>query len=543
VKDEEEVKEVEKEGTKEYSDRYVPYGPTSFSELDSVLEAREQAAAIEDLNYEFRRLIDNIINSGEIDDKMVAIETLVEEYKDRLGNEMTQKASRVSSFMRFLKGESQASDFEIDWSKAVYKRENGIDYPASDFAYVPDPTRAESWKLRMTDGPGKVSLRRLKKIAAALSSGNSVQLGIPDSALSSVKRIVRRQFRRIGVVDASIPSSVKSDQSPLYIWKDNSGVYHFCAVYSNKFIDDDNPPDILSEKAHKAFHGAVERGIFDYPELQHWHIPGSRWGKATKLMYVDGFAIALGDIDKGHEAEAEAMMDVDYPIAVSHGMPMPLIVRNKSDKRVIDFYVSKEISDLPLDAAANKYTGFVIFEQRKERSMSLTAEQQSYLRDLDLPETMIEGLNGLNETAKELEEAGRESKEVNEADAENEQDEAENENKAITVEQFGMALGEVIQPIVEAIKQSNARMSALESVIKELQVGQNAGIDKAVEMTPVSSIRELVKSALIGDQDAQEDGRSSLAKSKPREAANNDGLDTGSDFLNSLVATSYGGDR
>ena len=37
--------------------------------------------------------------------------------------------------------------------KAEMKTEDGVQYPAQAFAYVPDPYKPSTWKLRLWDSP------------------------------------------------------------------------------------------------------------------------------------------------------------------------------------------------------------------------------------------------------------------------------------------------------------------------------------------------------------------------------------------------------
>jgi hypothetical protein len=160
-------------------------------------------------------------------------------------------------------------------------------------------------------------------------------------------------------IDAFLANNDLRTAAPFSVWKMKDGSYRWLAVYSNNFRDQDHPPEIISEQSHKGFIELVNAGMVEYPELWHWHVPGTTWGKADTLDYVDGFALAAGYVYPGHEAEAEALSKMD-DIRVSHGMPSRFIVRSKQDPSIIDVHVTTEISPLPGWAAANPLTGFVI---------------------------------------------------------------------------------------------------------------------------------------------------------------------------------------
>ena len=60
----------------------------------------------------------------------------------------------------------------IRTKQAQMKTEGGVQYPATDFAYVPDPEKASTWKLRLSETrPGNVTRAQLGRAAAAFSPG------------------------------------------------------------------------------------------------------------------------------------------------------------------------------------------------------------------------------------------------------------------------------------------------------------------------------------------------------------------------------------
>jgi hypothetical protein len=85
----------------------------------------------------------------------------------------------------------------IDHSFAT-KTEDGESFPASDYAYVPDPDMPSTWKLRLTSTPGGDPDPQIVGAAiAALGKGfrgNKVQ--IPADALGKVKAKVRAAWKK-----------------------------------------------------------------------------------------------------------------------------------------------------------------------------------------------------------------------------------------------------------------------------------------------------------------------------------------------------------
>lgn len=558
--EDEETKAVDGNEEKYYDDgyRWRPFGgATSFKEADEIQEATEIARYQEDLAWKLRSIMNNILEDDEIEDKQEAMISLIKEHGERA----KQKPPKNKSIMQRVKSAFMGEEEDPYELKAAMKRENGLDFPARDYAFVPDPLRPATWQLRLTESPGVISAALLARAAAALSPAGfrGEKAKIPTTLHASVKRRIRAEYRKLGVQEAAIPQSVKSSpdegadtESPLFIWKDQStGEYNFIAIYSNNMRDDDHPAEILSEKAHNDFAGALEMGIFDYPELWHWHIEGSRWGKANHVMVVDGFPIALGKIDKGHEAEAEAIMQCpsDYPIAMSHGMPRKYIVRDKSDPTVIQFYASTEISTLPKSAAANKWTGFVILPDydNKESTMPLTADQRAYLERVNLSKDAIDGLDGLGELGKA---SGRERKDVTQEGG----DEAtatasKSEPSFVTKEEFVEAISAVATPLIDALKQQNALIVQQGETIANLQASINEvksigkdNLAAATELTPSASLADMTRNSIFGgNSKAKLADNDPLKGKKPEETAEEKAVYTGVSFLDNLIERTYTG--
>jgi len=94
--------------------------------------------------------------------------------------------------------------------------EEGEEYPAAAYAYVPNIHKPGTWKLRMwEDLEKKVTKGQLGKIAAALSPGglSGQKADIPKGELSAVKRKIRAAYRTINIQDADIPKWVKESET------------------------------------------------------------------------------------------------------------------------------------------------------------------------------------------------------------------------------------------------------------------------------------------------------------------------------------------
>jgi len=110
------------------------------------------------------------------------------------------------------------ADKTLVWlrEQAVMKTEDGLKFPASAFAYVPDIEKASSWKLRLwEDLTKKVTKAQLSRAAAALSPGGfrGQKVAIPSANLSEVKRKIRGEYRKLDVEEADIPRWVKETET------------------------------------------------------------------------------------------------------------------------------------------------------------------------------------------------------------------------------------------------------------------------------------------------------------------------------------------
>jgi hypothetical protein len=459
------------------------------------------------------------------------------------------------------------SNFLADVRKAEkpMKTEGGVKYPKADFAFAPSD-KPSTWKLRMSEGrPGNITVAQLGRAAAAFSSGGfrGKQVQIPANKVASVKAKLRAEYKKL---DAEIPESIKKEQTKentFMLWKETDGTYRFVANYSNNFRDNDNPPEIISEKSHKRFDEMVTKGDVPLPDVWLWHVPEWCIGKATGHAYDDsGFAVATGVIE--NKEIAEWLIKQGDKILVSHGMPSSSVVRDEKDNSVIVEHVTREISPLPSWAAANKLTGFVVLKEKEGNSMSIPNEKREALLQQGLSATVLDALELSNaKTAQEAKESGLESKEteldqhqeevseqvetanenpVEEAQVESGEDETpevetlavEEDVKAIERSEIADAIIEAVKPLQEAIKAlSDVATTQVESITalkKELDDLKKSDGEKVAEKaaaTPAASIMDLIRGkSVIGNKEAKVDGRTALAKSAPKEAEEKEQSDT-----------------
>jgi len=328
------------------------------------------------------------------------------------------------------------------------------------------------------------------------------------------------------------------------VWKE-AGRYRWLAVFSNRFRDNDRPPEILSSAAHKDFVKAVDSGEWPMPQLWHWHTPGTTWGQADWLAYDEekGFVLASGWVSDGHEKEAETLAAMKTFIGVSHGMVGKSIERDETDPSIITQYRTFEISDLPAWAAANPLTGFSIYPQ-EAKNMSIPKEKRDYLQTVGLTGEQIDGIEAqVGDLSKEAEEAGLEFKETPaEVIATEEQVEAADEPEATpeVVEAETLTKEEVADAIMTATLPLQQMVEALQVKLDTLSQADEAKIADKAAATPAMSLSELVGARMraVGSSEAQIDGRTALSRLAPEETApNKEGLH-GIPFISKMLAGS-----
>lgn len=365
-------------------------------------------------------------------------------------------------------------------------------------------------------------------------------------------------------------------RSGFTIWKDtDTGLYRWCSIYSNKYRDDDNPSEIISERSQVMFVEMVNKGIVDYPELWLWHVPVV-WGKADFVDYIDGFAVAAGYVHPGCEPIAESLSK-ETNLATSHGMPENLLLRDEQDESVIIFHITKEISPLPYRNAANKRTGFVLL--KGDEAMPFTDEKRAWLeRAGRLPAKFVKQLEEqLDAMAAEAEGSGVQSKEIAEAlsvveapvaeasAVESEAQPAEQgfsedattpltvnanveglnailkEANYATRDEVAQVLGEVLKPLLENQATLVAQFQSLSKELGEVRKVEADNQEKLKEVTPPLSLKELVARNLIGKSSAKVDESSALGTDKPHEKEASVGAGpTIVPFLNGILATAGG---
>lgn len=302
-------------------------------------------------------------------------------------------------------------------------------------------------------------------------------------------------------------------QSSLLIWKEND-TYRWIAAYSNNFRDEDNPPEIISTQSHKEFDQALEKGEWPMPELWLWHIP---YKVGDTLFHAfdekNGFALAAGVFDKDKGWAAEGVIKEGWE-EVSHGMPSEEIRRDEKEKTIITRHRTKEISFLPKGAAANRLAFSVITKEKNEMAEEKGIPEHKLPKFIQAvgQERVNEIQKALEGRAKEAQEAGIEQKEQTDTPAPTPTEKTP-EQVALTPQQVADAIIMAVKPLADAVQ-------ALAGEVKELKRSDAEKVAEKAAGTPAASLESLLSGQLTGlfSKETEVDGRSSLAKSKPKQA-------------------------
>jgi hypothetical protein len=381
-----------------------------------------------------------------------------------------------------------------------------------------------------------------------------------ETMLDKVKALFNDFKSKIGLKSRLEKSGHKPKikESGLSVWKDEDGTYRWFARYSNNFRDDDNPSEIISKQSHINFVDMVDKGAVPLPELWHWHTKGTKWGQAEWVAFDEdsGIALAAGIVLAGHEKEAEALANIDEEIGVSHGMPSSSIRYDDDDKSVITYHITKEISDLPLWAAANKLTSFTII---KESEMSIPSHKKDYLARIGLSEQEINDIEEGNASAAKLaKDEGIESKEANAETTEPVTEETTEDNTEVTEpvteketevvagdfvtkEEFEDVVKLLTDSIADALKQIKTEIA---SGLDEVKAKQTQDMEESFSKVPTASLAAHISKRLsvVGAKETTVAKNTTLAKSGPDEtpAQEDSIINSGNPVLDGVVSRLLG---
>jgi hypothetical protein len=373
-------------------------GATTFGEADQYDDAQQVEDYAYRLESRFFSIVKNIFASdASLAEKANKVKAAAGEMEERLGRE----PETISLFGRLKEklglGDGAprlgTNEYGMVVADKATKREDGKDFPAKDYAYVPDATKPSTWKLRLTKTPGGGPDAGIVGAAiAALGKGfRGQKVSIPAADLAGVKAKVRAAWKKANPDKKAedMPATIKEAAPGAFTaFKDALGNWRWITLTSNMWRDRDG--EIIPAAAHEE-NVAHAESTKDMPELRLWHVPGSRVGVADWADFAHGFLLHSGGFDKGMEGVAESLAACKEPLGVSHGF----YYEKDEGSDVYRSYRDFEVSVLPLEKAANQWTEFTA-DNTKEVAMGLTDERRGFLVEY-MGETQVTALEKLLE--------------------------------------------------------------------------------------------------------------------------------------------------
>ena len=333
----------------EYPSPVMALGPTSFDELDAVREANEKAHHVEMLSWDTQDLVRNIIGNPLMKpkEKAKAIQEVGAGFGARvsemMGGEKMEKDLDELELSALLAWDKRHTSFVENVADILKRKLSGAareNLSDDDFALVVEQDGKKERKYPIHD---KAHVRNaLARAAQMLKAGGE---GAADAKKALPK--IRAAAKKFG-----IEATMEKERNAVVIEKDAKGNWRWVGWATNKYIDWDG--DIIAESAHKEYLEWLDKNRDLAPVHLMWHMPGTaRENPADFWMYENGFVILSGIL-----TEKEAQTALKAREITDMGMSIGALVleRDEKDPRVILKYRIYEVSDLPLENAANPWT-------------------------------------------------------------------------------------------------------------------------------------------------------------------------------------------
>lgn len=447
-------------------------GPTSWDELDAARQAQEAANELRELGWDVQDLVYNILGNPMMkpDEKAQAIQNVGNGFGERVTNVMATGEEDMTKDLDVLEIEAilaydKRHSTPMDFISNIFKKK--LSYAAeqklsdADFALV---TTRDGKKVRKYPIQDKAHVRNaLARAAQQIKAGGE---GAADAKAALPK--IRAAAKKMG-----IEVSMEKEKNAVLVEKDASGQWRAVWWVSNNFIDWDG--DIIAEDAHKEYIEWLDQNPDLAPASVTWHMEGTtRTHPMDFWAYENGFLIMSNPLEENEAVgllKAKTLTD----LGCSHGSLV--FSRDEKDPRVITKYRMYEVSDLPLENAANPFTDFQI---DKEVGMDKLKYLATIFGDEKKATAFMEK-TGMKK--KQLEEAGVEHKEKEE---EKPVEQAASQTQAAVspddelvekvLKQLDIAgLNEFVIKAQDALE----KVPVLEALVKELQTGHE---EKLAEM-------------------------------------------------------------
>lgn len=372
--------------------------PVSWEDAEELKTQRERAEHVSELAYTASELVHNIVRNPEMnpDAKGQAISKVgigfakrvndasYGEVKKELDLDLLELNALIARDRRHLPVLERINDFV---SKAVLTAAAENKLSDDDFALVVERDENKVRKYPIHD---KAHVRKsLARAAQMIKEGGEAE----TDARAALPKI-RAAAKKMGI------GAMEKSTSAVVVEKDISGSWRAVMWPSNNFKDFDG--EILSEKAHQEYVDWVNENMTLAPVFTTWHEPELvRKAQVDFVAYESGYLIMSAPLTDDEAAGLFAAQEV-CDLGMSHGSIV--MERDAGNPKIITKYRMVEVSDLPLENAANPFTDFSVIS--KEADM----DKKKYLASLLGEERANEFLEKTGLKQAELREAGVEEK-------------------------------------------------------------------------------------------------------------------------------------
>lgn len=374
-------------------------GAATFEELEAYHAAREMAEEAHELTWDLESLISNVLKRDDIEDKASALKALADEYAVRIGK--VKQGGAIGEMKSFI------ASIGEKWDRMFTEKQ-----VASDYLVVEDPKTKSTWHLPVRKN-GKADHTLMGAAWAALHGGyRGNKYEGPKKAEALRKLIALYRSEKM-----PLPAT---KESSFIVGKDAEGHWRWFGWVSNKYRDHDwaaNPKEggeIICEEAHKEWVDYLDVHPQHAPHLRAWHTPGTETEKAVDWWdFANGFLVMSGPLTED-EAQRIQKAAQEFDLGMSHTIAF-LPEWKDEEKGIIYHYLMLEATFLPIEAAANIWTGFDM--NPKEVAMAFTPKKRSFLEKIYGADKTKEYEGHTEDLQKELEDMLRESKEAAETPA------------------------------------------------------------------------------------------------------------------------------
>lgn len=463
-----------------------PPGPTTWDELDAEEIAEDQAEAVQEATWDARELVRNILYHPEMnpDEKSAAIAAVGEGFAPRVNNVLANAGDASSTLTKnVLSAQRDMDVLQLESILAQDSRSMGIAEKVTDLI-----KRKLSYGARQNLSAGDFALPEKKKypihdkahvrnaLARAAQQIQGGGAGAADAKAALPK--IRAAAKKFG-----IGVSTKSRHNAILVEKDASGQWRAVLWVTNNFIDSDK--EIIAEDAHKEYVKWLDENPDMTPAFVTWHTEGTARKEAVDFWaYENGFLIMSAPLT---ESEASQLLKSSEKndLGMSHGSLV--FARDPKHHNIITKYRMYEVSDLPLENAANPFTAIEFDTMTKEVEMDKLQYLAGYIGEAKA-KALLEK-TGLKQ--KELQEAGVKSAEASTGTVEQESGDGHvKQTKAApapNLEQIAKAVGEHydMEGLNVFVKQAQAdheELEVLKMLVKDMAGSEDDRL--AEKLTP-----------------------------------------------------------